>query len=99
MENEKWRSEFIRFLKEHNAFCGFVRNFNDPFETKCRINWCAGSGSVFPTKPNGSFKEYWDKCVRKEELLSYAFTWGHTIEGDAFWYKLSNEWRIKVKDF
>jgi hypothetical protein len=98
-DNRKCRTEFIRFLKEKGVLSKFAMYFNNPEEVKIRINWCNDADGVFPTKPNGSFKEYCDKCVRKRELLGYAFAWSHTIEGHAFWSKLSDEWRVKVNDF
>lgn len=99
MDNEKWRSEFIRFLKEHNAYSGFVKNFKNETETRNRICWCSESKVIFPTAPNCSFKDYFDKCTRKENLLSYAFTWRNTEEGERFWYDLSDEWSLKVNIF
>ncbi len=97
--DKKCKAEFIRFLKEHNAFSCFVKNFNNHTEIKLREKWCNNSNCCFRIKPNSSFKDYFDKCVMKQELLKFAFSWVNTKEGFHFWSELSDEWSLKVNFF
>ena len=93
--DKKTRAKFVRFLKENKAFSSFIRYFHSPDETKLRKVWCDSAESLFPIKTNASFKDYCDKCVIKQELLQFAFSWDNTKEGFNFWNKLSEKWRLK----
>lgn len=97
--NKIIRSEFIRFLKENGILSKFAVYFNNPEEIKIRLSWCNGSDSSFPTKPSPSFKDYCDKCARKQDLLSYAFRWAKTDEGEDYWYNLASKWEHKFRNF
>lgn len=81
MLNDK--KNFINFLKEHNVFSKFIKNFN------LQIKWRKTHNH--PTDVLTYFR-----IVDEEYFLSYAFFWRSTKEEDSFWRNLASEWHAKL---
>lgn len=74
---------FINFLKEHNAFSKFIKNFNLQIKWRKIYNHPIDVLTYF-------------RIVGEEYFLYYAFLWRSTKEGDSFWRNLASEWDAKL---
>ena len=89
----QYEMEFIKFLKQHNAYESFKKNLRqdsslyasivlNPFDRIAR-----------------SYRHIEDECQRErniicalERVIDFSFLWVGTKEGHEFWRKLNSEW-------
>ena len=82
------KQQFIRFLKENNAYEPFLTNFEKREEKRNKV--CP--------------KRQYLKKMEPEDFIDRAFDWKNTKEGWKYWFNLSIEWqrifdKIKYYDF
>ena len=80
------KKDFIRFLKEENVYISYLRYTKKSLLT-----------DNFPGRPKDilsvkSFIEYIINTGYLNQLLTFAFFWGDTLEGDAFWRNIAYKW-------
>lgn len=80
--NETPMSEFIKFLKNKNAYEQFIGNLKNG--TFCSIHKTATINDFCKYKPYLSY-------------ISGAFTWASTKEGHYYWRSLSDNWKNYMK--
>jgi hypothetical protein len=89
--------QFIRFLKEKDAYGAFINAFTSKAGKNTRIDWAYSEvrygSNVYKSVPNDSFKSYYNVLVKPADLISWAFRWADTEGGDSFWGALDREWR------
>ena len=90
--------KFVRFLKEHGAFCAFRRAFTSKIGIDTRIDWAKDEikykSKLFQIEPDETFKSYSNSITSSKDILTYAFRWVDTPEGDRFWEALNKEWVV-----
>lgn len=83
------KQQFIRYLKEKNAFASWIKNTN--------INMRLGEyGVFFEQKFDNNiikFVDHYIECGEPEEIIMYSFNWSQTQEGENFWLGIHNELR------
>lgn len=92
--------QFIRFLREKDAYGAFINAFTSKVGKKARIDWADSEvrygSDVYKSVPNDSFKSYYSVLVKPADLLGWAFRWSDTEGGDWFWGELDRKWRNEV---
>lgn len=87
--NEHYRkemlAEFVRFLKERGAYATYL----------VYINKECGYYRFFEVYVNSAYRNT-EEVLRG--LISSAFAWNHTKEGEEFWYNLHIEWIHKLNE-
>ena len=71
------KQQFIRFLKDNNAYEQYMFNFNKREEKR---------NKAYP-------KSQFFSKTKPENYVNRAFTWINTKEGNPFWFNLSIEWK------
>ena len=71
------KQQFIRFLKENNAYEQYMNNFNKREEFRNMI--CPKNKFFSKAEPFN--------------FINRAFTYDRTNEGYMFWFNLSTEWK------
>ena len=83
------RKQFIRYLKEKNAYASWLNNTR----RNMRLGW---NKDFFEDKFNfniNKFVDYYIEASCPEEIIMASFTWCETKEGEAFWLSIYNELR------
>lgn len=84
------RQEFIKFLKEHDAFVPFVCNLAHEPQASYRYD------------TNEMTLSKYISLVAKEkgagDLIFFSFNWDFTSQGFDYWEQLNAEWRNKVNN-
>ena len=86
-KNKGELKNFIRFLKERNAYGSYFHEM--------QLNHNDSSSFVF--EYNREYKAFFEKC---DPLLwlQFCFIWSSTKKGATFWENLNNEWRNYYMD-
>lgn len=90
------KKDFIRFLKEENAYIAYLRHTKESLLT-----------DNFPGRPKdiltvNSFIEYIINTALSNSLsmlLTHAFSWCGTLEGEAFWRNIAYKWLKTYIDY
>lgn len=72
------KEQFFKFLKDHNAYKQFIRNFKMGHAGFCH-------------EPDETLNEY-IRRRHASEWLNWAFSWSESVEGFEFWQDLNAEW-------
>ena len=75
------KQQFIRFLKDNNAYGQYILNFNKREESR---------NKAYPKSQFFSKSEPFN-------FMNKAFTWCNTIEGWGYWNTLSRKWIIYTR--
>ena len=78
---------FVRFLKDQGAYTKFVKNFKKASSEATRRAWVATTNYCS-----------WEQ-LPLEILLSFAFIWNETDEGDKYWRDLDAKWKQTIPNF
>ena len=91
MENQDIYKLFLRFLKEHGAYTAFFIEFKNGYGN--RELWKDEYPGIFNKEfVLKKFRDYFDSLISKNNIIQYAFYWGHTKEGHGFWSDLNRDW-------
>lgn len=89
---------FVRFLKDHNVYSAYIKNFEKHKST--RLDW---ANVKYPYNFNayvtGGLNDFCEKIVFKEKIIILSFKWAETEEGKDFWEDMNAQWQKFYDDY